>query len=105
MDEHLSVRRRPEPMTLEQKMSGKLAVVVNLTIKDYPNGAIFIAHRLVTCFQIYDGQTAHAEPYVGADVEAGIIWAAMNHWGADHAQLFERHRLPSHAQYSSDATH
>jgi hypothetical protein len=52
--------------------------VVNLTIKDYPNGFFLVGHRLMSATKIYDRQTPKSEPERAIEIETFVIWATVN---------------------------
>src|SRR5689334_21328936 len=64
-------------MTLFDKVCIELGKVVRLTVKDDPQGLIFIGNRLVATFHIDDGEASHAQADAWFRVKAIAIRPTM----------------------------
>ena len=57
----LGIGIRVERVPVRDELRAQLAVVVDLAVEDHPDGAVFVANRLVAAGEVDDAQAAHAE--------------------------------------------
>jgi hypothetical protein len=106
MDNSLGIAVGAIGMSAGDKLFAKREVVVDFSVEHNPNGAVFIAERLVPGGEIHNAQTTHANAEAAIGVEAFVVWAAMRHDIAHPAQFRGiDSRFFSQLQDSSYATH
>ena len=77
MQHHLGVGFGGEPMALRLQLGHQPAIVVDLTVADDPLGAVLVADRLSSAFEIDDGQAPVPERGAAAQLNGAVIGAAM----------------------------
>src|SRR2546426_9691432 len=92
-------------MTARAEIGGQLPVVVDLAVEHDPDGAIFVADRLVARLQVDDAQAAHPQTRTGPQIKALVVRTTVHQGRAHGAQLIERHRLSVEAHDPRDAAH
>ena len=83
MDDGFGVARCPEGVAALFELAPQLAVVVDLAVEHHPDGAVFVANRLLAGLEVDDAQPAHAEPDAVAEVEpssSGPRWTIARTW-------------------------
>ncbi len=74
-------------MALSHQGLAEFLKIVNLSVENHPDGAIFVGDRLMTCLEIDDAQAAHADCatavhvitiIVGTPVADGVAHRANN---------------------------
>ncbi len=83
----------------------KLLVVVDLAVEDDPHGSVFVRNRLVAVVQIDDAQTPHAQGNAVAEVNAFVVWSAVDHGAAHPADFVFEDWTPVPPNDSGYATH
>src|SRR5262249_7853930 len=48
-------------MSLRREVSGKLPVVVDLSVEDNRHGLVFVVHRLMASWEVDDAEASHCE--------------------------------------------
>jgi hypothetical protein len=66
-----------ESMPFGNERIAKGLVIVDLTVEDHPNAAIFVRDRLMPSAQIDDAEPAHADAATAIDINAFIVWPAV----------------------------
>src|ERR1700691_6778442 len=101
MDNHFGVSVRSQAMAAAQKLSAEFGEVINLSVENYPDGAILVKDRLMAARQIDDTEAAHSEAGSIFDKDSFVIRAAM-HDGLAHA--VNRRRINPIARCGADDT-
>jgi hypothetical protein len=76
--ECLGIGSGREAMATSQKAGGQFAIIVNFSIEDYPDGAVFVGKWLVSRLEINDAESAHADGDSRFPVRALFVGPAMN---------------------------
>src|SRR5260370_38103383 len=93
-------------MPLRQKFRRELAVVIDLTIEDDPEGSVFVGQRLVAGLQVDDAQTTHPDAETAVRVKpAAIRPATGQHLSHSEQALTVRWPRPVAAEDAEDAAH
>src|SRR5690349_17380365 len=79
MRDDLAVAMPQEMVALGEQLGAQLAVIVDFAVENHVHRAGFIGYRLVAGHQVDDGQTAHADPYAGGNVDTLTIRTAVAH--------------------------
>ena len=67
-------------MSLTFQIGPQFEEVIDLTIKDDPDSAVFVAHGIAAAFRQVDyGQATMAQAHISADKRPTIVWTAMSH--------------------------
>jgi hypothetical protein len=77
VDECFGVTVGFELMALADQVLAESLVVVDLTIEDHPDRAVFIRNGLMAGMEIDNAETAHADSAAAIDVETLVIGAAV----------------------------
>jgi hypothetical protein len=80
-------------------------VVVNLSVEDYLDRAVFIAQRLGSAFEIDDAEPTMSESDIRVEEFAVAIWPAVNELIAHWAQNFTLMSNMFRSQITGDAAH
>ncbi len=75
---------RGEAVAASLQIGAQVAVIVNLAVKNGPDGLIFVGDRLVAGVKVDDAQAAHADGAAAVDMETVVVRPAV-HNGAGHA--------------------
>src|ERR1035437_10510025 len=78
MNDALRIAVRGIAMALRFHFATQLIVVVDFTVVDHGDRAVFIADGLVPCGEIDDAEPAHGQPNVPFDEEAIVIRPAVS---------------------------
>src|SRR5262249_55318673 len=78
MDDYFGVRLRFENMAFGKKQRTEFLIIVNLAVKNDPNGFVFVGKRLVSATQIDDRKMAETQPDRTFHVIPLVVRAAMN---------------------------
>jgi hypothetical protein len=90
--------------TLE--LATDVGVVVDLSVEDDPDAAIFIRHRLPAACEIDDAQPAVRQRGMGVTVEPGLVGTTMNELVTHADRAGRRFPIESIARNdASNATH
>ena len=106
MDDHFRVRLGLEYVPLAQQKRAQLLIVVDFSVKNNPDRAVFIGKRLVTALEIDDGEPTEAECDWTGYVVPLVIRAAVR--DRVRHRLYERGRdslLTTKDQFSANAAH
>src|SRR5271154_470066 len=77
MDDNFRIGPRFENVTLTQKKTAKLLVVVDLAIECDPDSAILVGQRLMARTQVDNGEPPMPQPHIRSKVHSIIIRTAM----------------------------
>src|SRR5438132_12127230 len=93
-------------MPLRQKFRRELAVVIDLTIEDDPEGSVFVGQRLVAGRQVDDAQTTHPDAATAVPVKPTAIRPATGqHLSPSEQALTVRSPRSVAAEDPDDAAH
>ena len=79
MNDHFGVRARLELVAECFKFGAQFAEIVNLTIENDGECALFIPNRLAAARKINNTEAAHAQRGTRSDQQAFVVRAAVNH--------------------------
>src|SRR6185503_8936660 len=88
MWQHLRVGSAAKRVTLFFQIGSKLSVVIDFTVQDDSDAAVFIEYRLFACNEIDNCEAAHAECHAGGYEYSFGIRSAMDHALAHRVQKF-----------------
>src|SRR5262245_57223319 len=71
------IRARRELMSSGKQVRAQISEVIDLTVKDHNNGAIFVEHRLLASAQVDDAQASMTKPDVVLNEISTIVRTAM----------------------------
>jgi hypothetical protein len=93
-------------VTPRNQLFAQDCVVIDFSIKNDPNRAVFIADGLMSAGDIHDAQAAHANSDVALRVDALIVGPSMDHGSAHPPQnAFIHPCVPVTLDYPSNSTH
>ena len=90
MWQYFGVRGAAKRVAAGFQIGAELTIVVNLAVKNYRDGVIFVEGRLLARNEIDDCQPSHPEPDAIIDQVAFRIRPSMRHAIAHRAQQFFR---------------
>src|SRR5262245_59216820 len=99
------VTRRPQLVASGFEQIAQLLVVVDLAVEHDPNGSVFVRNRLVAVVQIDDAEAPHAEGNAVGQVDAFVVWSAVDHGVAHPADFVFEDWTPVPSNDSGYATH
>src|SRR4051812_33854193 len=77
MDKHFRIADAFENMPSAFQVFGKGSEVIDFSIENNDNAAIFVVHGLLAAAQIDDAQAAHSHRKIAVEIGSFVIWPAM----------------------------
>jgi hypothetical protein len=106
MDYNFRVRAGTEEVATRQQIPAERLKIVNLAVKNDPDGLIFIGHWLAATCQIDDGQPAVAQTGVAVQMYSVAVRPSMKEGGKHALDVILRHlRRRIKDQFSRYAAH
>jgi hypothetical protein len=88
------------------KIAPQLLVIVDFSIEDDPEVAVFVRNWLMPSLHVYDAQAAHSQADVFLDENALIVRTTMNDLLIHHVERFTLDALtPIRKHDAADTTH
>src|SRR5258707_4526 len=103
VDDRLSVRVGLEAMTAVLELLAEILEVVDLTVEDDADGAVFVVDRLIAAGDVDDGQAAHAQADIVRPEETFAVGTAVQQ---PVVHRLQRGAIGAQgAQHAGDAAH
>ena len=77
MNDYLGVTFGVEDVAQGLQFRNQLLVVVDFSVKDHYDRAVFVEQRLLAGGNVDDGQAPMAQTYAGFDMQAALVRTAM----------------------------
>ena len=87
MNNRFGVALSAERVSPPFELPAQIAVVVDFSVKDDPDGAVLVGDRLLPTCEVDDAQPPHAEGHAVPEVHPLVVRSAMDHRGAHGAYL------------------
>src|SRR5579883_2295079 len=104
MDQDFGIAAGLELVSASRKLRAQLVVIVDFSVENCPDGAVFVAHGLLPACNVGDAKAAHADCTAAFDVEALMIGPAVPHEVA-HSADFGKLGRSTPEKLSGNATH
>src|SRR5215469_8157662 len=106
MDDHFRIRVGVEAMPAPLELASQLGEVIDFSIEDGPNRAVFVENRLMSAGNVDDAEAPHSQAGILLREDAFVVRAAMDDGLAHAVNGYRVDSLsPVRADDSRDSAH